>query len=59
MRLLLLVLLLGCSPPAAEPARLGDPFPAFDLPASNGTRVTEADLRGRWTVVELIRSGDW
>jgi hypothetical protein len=41
-----------------EVPRVGDPLPAFELPASDGATFRLADARGRWLLLLFYR-WDW
>jgi hypothetical protein len=44
--------------PREDVPRVGDPFPAFELLASDGGTFRLADARGRWLLLLFYR-GDW
>lgn len=61
MRFLLAMIAFAAATQAAAPSfpTVGGAFPAFSLEDQAGVKVSNADLKGGYAVVEFVRSGDW
>jgi cytochrome oxidase Cu insertion factor (SCO1/SenC/PrrC family) len=57
--ILSLALLAGGAATAAERAAVGAPVPGFVLPATDGTTLDLASLRGRERAVVVFFRGSW
>lgn len=53
---LMLALMVVAGPVRAEPARVGDPAPAFTLPSIDGRQISLSDFTGKYVVLEWWNS---